>query len=96
MENKSIFTRQNQTLIKLFRDARHPEMVLCVPLDYARQTHVALCCNGSGRCFAGTLDDFLIYNRALGENEIKTLYHSERLAIAVEGMKELRKIDRME
>ena len=48
MKNKSIFTRQNQTLIKLFRDAQHPEKVLCIPLDYAKVTHVALCCNGAG------------------------------------------------
>ena len=48
MKNKSIFTRQNQTLINLFHDAQHPEKVLCIPLDYAKTTHVALCCNGSG------------------------------------------------
>ena len=48
MKNKSIFTRQNQTLINLFRDARHPDKVLCVPIDYAKQTHMALFCNGSG------------------------------------------------
>ena len=49
MKNKSIFTRQNQTLINLFRDAEHPDKVLCVPVDYAKQTHMALFCNGSGR-----------------------------------------------
>lgn len=49
MKNESIFTRQNQTLIDLFKDAGHPDKVLCIPIDYAKQTHVALCCNGSGR-----------------------------------------------
>jgi transposase len=49
MSKKSIFTRQNQTLIDLFEDAGHPDKVLCVPIDYAKQTHVALCCNGSGK-----------------------------------------------
>jgi len=49
MKNKSIFTRQNQTLINLFRNAGHPNKVLCIPLDYAKQTHMALCCNGSGK-----------------------------------------------
>jgi transposase len=49
MKNKSIFTRQNQTLINLFRDAKHPDKVLCVPIDYAKQTHMALFCNGSER-----------------------------------------------
>ena len=49
MKNKSIFTRQNQTLINLFRDAGHPNKVLCVPIDYAKQTHMALFCDGSER-----------------------------------------------
>jgi len=49
MSKKSIFPRQNQTLIDLFNDAGHPDKVLCIPIDYAKQTHVALCCNGSGK-----------------------------------------------
>lgn len=49
MSKRSIFTRQNQTLIDLFNDAGHPDRVLCIPIDYAKQTHVALCCNGSGK-----------------------------------------------
>ncbi len=49
MSKRSIFTRQNQTLIDLFKDAGHPDKVLCIPIDYAKQTHVALYCNGSGK-----------------------------------------------
>ena len=49
MSKKSIFTRQNQSLIELFQDAGHPDKVLCIPIDYAKQTHMALCCNGSGK-----------------------------------------------
>lgn len=49
MSKRSIFTRQNQTLIKLFKEAQHPNKVLCLPIDYAKQTHMALCCNGSGK-----------------------------------------------
>ena len=49
MSKRSIFTRQNQTLIDLFKDAGHPDKVLCIPIDYAKQTHMALCCNGSGK-----------------------------------------------
>lgn len=49
MSKRNIFTSQNQVLINLFKDAGHPDKVLCVPLDYAKQTHVALCCNGSGK-----------------------------------------------
>ena len=49
MSKRSIFTRQNQTLIDLFKDAGHPDKVLCIPIDYAKLTHMALCCNGSGK-----------------------------------------------
>lgn len=49
MSKKSIFTRQNQTLIDLFTQAAHPDKVLCIPIDYAKQTHLALCCNGAGK-----------------------------------------------
>jgi len=49
MKNKNIFASQNQTLINLFQDAGHPDKVLCIPIDYAKQTHMALCCNGSGK-----------------------------------------------
>lgn len=49
MKQKNIFTRQNQIILDLFAKAKHPDKVLCVPLDYAKQTHVALCCNGNGK-----------------------------------------------
>lgn len=49
MSDSSIFTRQNQTLVDLFNEAGHPDKVLCVALDYAKKTHVALFCNGSGK-----------------------------------------------
>lgn len=49
MSKKSIFPQQNQTLIDLFNNAEHPDKILCIPIDYAKQTHVALCCNGSGK-----------------------------------------------
>lgn len=49
MKNKSIFTRQNPSLIKLFNDAKNPSKVLCIPLDYAKLTHMALCCDGAGK-----------------------------------------------
>ena len=39
MKDKSIFTRQNQTLINLFRDAKHPDKVLCVLIDYAKKRY---------------------------------------------------------
>ena len=49
MKNKSIFTRQNQIILKLFEQAGHPQKVLCIVLDYAKVTHTALCCNGTGK-----------------------------------------------
>jgi len=48
MAKRSIYTHQNQTLIDLFKDAKNPDKVLCVPIDYAKKTHMALCCNGAG------------------------------------------------
>jgi len=49
MKHKSIFSRQNQTIIKLFEGAGQPRKVLCFVLDYAKLTHVALCCDGTGK-----------------------------------------------
>ncbi len=49
MKHKNIFTSQNQLIIDLFHDAGHPEKVLCIPIDYAKLTHVGLCCDGTGR-----------------------------------------------
>jgi len=46
---KSIFPRKNQSLIELFDSAGHPKKVACVALDYAKATHTALICDGSGR-----------------------------------------------
>ena len=48
-KDKSIFTKQNQIIIRLFQQAKHPDKVLCVPIDYAKGTHMALFCNGSGQ-----------------------------------------------
>jgi len=49
VKHKNIFSRQNQTILKLFEQAGHPRKVLCVVLDYAKITHTALCCNGTGK-----------------------------------------------
>ena len=46
--SKNIFTQQRPELIRLFAHAGSPEKVLCVPMDYAKEKHVALCCNGLG------------------------------------------------
>lgn len=48
MKKRNIFTQGNQELVKLFESAGNTKKVLCVPIDYAKKTHVALCCNGAG------------------------------------------------
>ena len=48
MNKKNIFTRGYQELVKLFESAGSMKKVLCVPLDYAKKIHMALCCNGCG------------------------------------------------
>ena len=47
--HKSIFAEQNQSLVQLFESAGRQNKVMCVAIDYAKGTHVALCCNGEGK-----------------------------------------------
>ena len=47
--HETIYAQQNQTLIKLFNDAPSLDKILCIPLDYAKLTNMALFCNGSGK-----------------------------------------------
>lgn len=49
MKHKNIFSLQNQTILKFFEQAGHPRKVLCIVLDYAKLTHTAFCCNGTGK-----------------------------------------------
>ena len=48
MKQKSIYSSQCNEVRKLFEDAGNSKKVLCVALDYAKDTHVALFCNGYG------------------------------------------------
>lgn len=45
---KSIFPRTCPAIEKTFQEARTPEKVLLIPLDYAKRIHTALACNGAG------------------------------------------------
>lgn len=45
---KSIFTKTNPQVEHVFEEAGQPSKVMCVPLDYAKRSHTALVCNGSG------------------------------------------------
>jgi transposase len=59
----SIFRSRNPDVETLFRDAGQPEKVMCVALDYAKQEHTAMICDGSGRRLRGRLD---VHNTAAG------------------------------
>lgn len=49
IKHRNIFTRKNQAVLELFATADHPKKVLCVVFDYAKITHTALCCDGTGK-----------------------------------------------
>ena len=48
MGKRTIYQAQSQDLRNLFEDAGHPSKIMCVPLDYAKASHTALLCNGTG------------------------------------------------
>jgi transposase len=52
----SIFKNRNPDLVKLFEQAGHPRKVMCVSLDYAKQTHTVLIANGEGQGLKEILD----------------------------------------
>lgn len=71
MKHRNIFSRQNQTILKLFEQAGHPRKVLCVVLDYAKATHTALCCDGTGKVLK---NPFPVKNNPEGlEHALKTV-----------------------
>lgn len=48
MNNRNIYQDQSQELLDLFENAASNAKVMCVPIDYAKQDHVAMFCNGFG------------------------------------------------
>jgi len=46
--NQSVYRNQNVVIRSIFENAGSPRKVLCVALDYAKNKHVALCCDGNG------------------------------------------------
>ncbi|WP_200393103.1 IS110 family transposase [Roseibacillus ishigakijimensis] len=44
----SVYRNQNTLIRAIFHKASHPRKVLCVALDYAKQKHLALICDGNG------------------------------------------------
>ena len=51
IQNKSIYSNQCKAICEVFKDAGSYENVLCVPVDYAKQAHWALLCDGYGSIF---------------------------------------------
>lgn len=45
---RSIFSKTNPAIEKVFAEAGSLRKVMCVPIDYAKATHTALACNAAG------------------------------------------------
>ena len=50
----------------LFKNAGYPNKVLCCPIDCEKQTHVALCCNGSGKVLKRAFPVKKLYEGVMG------------------------------
>ena len=48
MKKPNIYQNQSQELLHLFEEAGDSDKVLCVPMDYAKNDHLAMFCNGHG------------------------------------------------
>ena len=48
MKKRTIYQNQSQELLHLFEEAGSSAKVMCVPMDYAKQDHVVMFCNGHG------------------------------------------------
>lgn len=53
---KSIFKKRNADVEALFESAESPAKVMCIPFDYAKRTHTAMVCDGSGRQLRGAFN----------------------------------------
>ncbi len=48
MKKRNIYQNQSQELLHLFEEAGSNDKVMCVPMDYAKNDHVVMLCNGNG------------------------------------------------
>lgn len=62
MPNPSIYQRQSPEIAQLF-DQVAPKKILIVPIDFANEKHLALCCNGNGDQL---LKPFTVHNNQAG------------------------------
>ena len=48
MKKRNIYQNQSQELLHLFEEAGSGDKVMCVPMDYAKNDHLVMFCNGHG------------------------------------------------
>lgn len=48
MKKRSIYGQQSQELLRIYEEAGTPKKVLVVAIDYAKEDHVVMFCNGNG------------------------------------------------
>jgi transposase len=48
MKKKTIYSDRSQQLLTLFEEAGSSAKIMCVPIDYAKEDHVVMFCNGYG------------------------------------------------
>ena len=48
MKKRNIYQNQSQELLRLFEKAGSSAKVMCVPMDYAKNDHLVMFCNGNG------------------------------------------------
>ena len=48
MKKRNIYQNQSQELLYLFETAGNNDKVMCVPMDYAKNDHLVMFCNGHG------------------------------------------------
>ena len=51
MKKRNIYQNQSQELLHLFESAGSNDKVMCVPMDYAKNDHLVMFCNGHGDIF---------------------------------------------
>lgn len=48
MKKRNIYSNQSQELLALFENVQNSSKLLCVPIDYAKEAHMVMFCNGHG------------------------------------------------
>ena len=48
MKKRNIYQNQSQELLHLFEEAGSNDKIMCVPMDYAKNDHLVMFCNGHG------------------------------------------------